>query len=260
MIRKIIFIALLVIFQGDTFNQNKFHNYLVRPSKSGYYIFFEVDKDYSEDGTISIELNQGIIKEFSMKNKNTCEFNINRNTGLLSYDGYKDLDIYYIDQFNEHFTDSLSVLGYNDEAIEISNNSIDIDYIYHQGSSLYTDCISIFDNDICILPQDISTYVNRIFYIDCEDALFPYFSYKLVIENYDYELNLTYDWSEEMYCLNCPFLLVNNNPGLIEGDLVINYNQYFNFVLSFNENFLVKNMFSSESNPGYLIEFGESHA
>jgi len=260
MIRKILFIALLLIFQGDNSDENKLYNYCVRPSKSGYYISFEIDKDYSEEGLVLIELDQSPIKEFSMKNKIKCEFVINKNTGLLSYDGYKELDIIYTNQFNEGFSDCLSVLGYNSEVIEISNNSININYIYHQEISLYTDQIHIFDNDLCILPQNVRTYVNKIFYVDCADDLFPFFSYQLVIDMKNYELNLTYDWSEEMYCLNCPSIQVNNSPGLIEGSLVINYNQYFNFVLNFSENFLVKNMFSTENDPGYLIEFGEYDA
>jgi len=257
MIKKIALLFFILTMRGNDFViSNKFYNYFVQPSKSGYYISLNIDKKDAEDGMLSLELGGNRIKEISMKNKCKCAFVINRSTGVLSYSGYRDLILSYTDSYGSCFSDKLLIFGYETNTIDIDNNSLKIDYVCHNKESLYTDQINIIDNGDCFLPQGISTYINHIFQIDCSALMIPFFTYRLFIENQEYELNLNYDVSNSVYYLNCPQIRIASKIGFIEGKLVINYTQFLNFTLRFKETFLIKNIFSTTESSGYIVQFG----
>lgn len=253
--RKIILFTLLLMLQGNHIYENKLFDYRFIPTKSGYYISLHINKFKSEKGYLLFELEKDKIARIDMKNKVECEFVLNKNTGLLNYDGYKNLYISYLYDSNVRATDSFSILGYESNIYKSSNNSVYIDYVLSGDNYLYSEAINILDNPYCVLPKGIITDVSGIYTINCESEMIPFLTFQMELGKTRYNLDLNCDPFNKKFYLNCNDVYVDCEPGLIDASLDVKYSRYFDMEIEFKESFLVKNIFAEGNNPCYYIEF-----
>jgi len=235
---------------------NKYLDVEARISKSGYVISFKIDTNRDDSKDISVNFDGHHLRNETIDEDNTCSVSLYANTGLFEYEGYKDLDLSYKSNCGETYIDSLSLLGFNSSDYSVENNLFEMVYVKENGIPLLQDSIRVIENENVILPVDLPTEANRLFYIDCPKSYFGFLEYELYIGETKYPLELVYDWSEQMFCLNCSNIQMSGEEGIVKGVLRINYFQYFHANITFSETFLTKRVLADYSNDGYRVNFG----
>ena len=257
MVKSALFFAMcLCLLPIESVEQNVFVDVEARISKSGYVVSFTIDSSSGDSKDLSINFNGLHLRDETIDKDNYCSISLYANTGILEYDGYRNLDLIYNSIDGETYVDSISLLGFNWAKYSVENNMFQLVYAKEKGIPILTDEISVIENENIILPSDLPTEANRLFYVDCSKDYLSFLEYELRIGKTEYPLDLVYDWGEKMFCLNCSNIQMMGEEGIVEGALEINYFQYFHTQIIFSETFLVQRVLADRSNEGYKVDFG----
>jgi len=252
----LILLTCLCLFPIESNEQNIFVDVDARISKSGYVVSFAIDTNISDSRVLSINFDGLHLRDETVDKDNCCSISLYANTGILEYEGYRNLDLIYKSKEGETYVDSISLLGFNCAKHSVDNNMFKLVYAKENGIPILQDEISVIENESIILPSDLPTEANRLFYIDCPKTYLSFLEYELRIGKVEYPLDLVYDWGEKMFCLNCSNIQIMGGEGIVGGTLEINYFQYFHTQIIFSETFLVQRVLADDSNAGYRVEFG----
>lgn len=257
MIKKnLCLLMLLFCFNNHETQYDIFNDFSARLSKSGYYFSFNIVNKSPKNRKIQYIIDDLIVEENNAIYEGECNFLLKKSTGLLNFSGYKDLVINYIENSELIFSDRITFMGFKNSAVYSEDNNYEINYVYHKGQPILVDYFEIEENEECIIPRGINTYINDIFSIDCNESAINFISTDLQIDEKNIKLELNYNWIDMKYCLNCPEIRIDRNPGLIDCNLVINYDRFFQYSVYFHVTLLVKNIFSNYTNTNYSIIFG----
>jgi hypothetical protein len=228
----------------------------VRVIDSGYYFSLKVSHPRNEGGSFQAYLDEFKVSSFRLsETQEEISFLIQFNSGLLSYEGYKELKIAYQDDGGEKTEHVYSLLGFSPVFQEQTDLSYSIPYCMDSEGVVLKETFSLEENEDFLPPSDLPFYLDKVMFLTCDPASLSYLSFIAYFGEKEVALDISPQKENGLYSLNGG-LMDLTKENLSDFKIVLSYSRLAVKKAVFTIPYSTRSVLATEEVNGAIFVFG----